>query len=108
MTLKWTTDRYDKNAPVLTPENANEHIRADADFGAFYLNAGAGRVFKDGTRDFRVYIYIPGAESCQWITLVRVRGHLLDVIKAAERKLFKYYHLPRKYRIPKECIEDTN
>ena len=107
MTLNW----YDKGSPSrpyaeLTVENVNEHPIAEADFGIFHLMiSGNQRIYKHAGREYMVYIYVPGASSSEWITLVRIRGTLLDAIKAAEDALFgNAVYGPVQYTIPAECI----
>lgn len=105
MILDWKSLRADENAPLITPENVHEHTQAHAKFGVFELLVSfSQRLYKDGTRQYQAYVYIPGAESSQWITLVRVRGHLADAIEAAEYKLFKQHDGYRQYRLPVEAI----
>ena len=107
--LEWKRNRYQSDGgPVVTEENAaeyeNTYLCAEAEFGPFVLKADCNdSVFKDGTRACAVYLFVPCADSKEWITLARVRGHLLDAIKEAERKLFEWNG--QKYRIPAEYVE---
>lgn len=112
MILEWKRSRYERPATFITEENAHEYEHAEAEFGAFNLNACHNqRRFKDGTHEYMVYLFIPRASSAEWITLVRVRGHLLDAMKAAETALFgNAVFGPEEYRIPAEsaCIVGKN
>jgi hypothetical protein len=44
--------------------------------------------FKDGSRQYMIYLSVPVADSKEIITLTKVRGHLADAKAEAER-LFK-------------------
>ena len=109
MTLTWKLDIFDNPGTVITEENAHKYEHANSRFGAFNLSATCNlRHFKDGTREYMVYLYIPCASSSEWITLVRIRGNLLDAINAAERALFKLNcnsDENRMYRLPLDCVD---
>lgn len=104
MILLWKKSRYDNPGIVITEENAHEYQHAEADFGKFRLNIVAGRLYKDGTRQFMARVLIHG-DAFTEATLVRVRGHLLDAIRATERALFRYYNDYRQYRLPVACVD---
>lgn len=44
--------------------------------------------YKDGSRQYMIYLYVPGADSKEIITLTKVRGQLADAKRKAE-KLFE-------------------
>lgn len=106
MTLCWMQEYSNGNTVQITMENVSEHKCAVANFGIFRVVATFNnRHYKNGDRGYMVYIYIPGASSSEWITLVRIRGTLLDAIKAAEDALFgNAVYGPVQYTIPAECI----
>lgn len=91
---------------LITPDNAHRYDVLDvmSKFGVFNLNIISNRQFKDGTREYMVYLYAPDASSSEWITLVRIRGHLIDAIEAAEKFLFQNNFGPVQYNLPAECV----
>jgi hypothetical protein len=48
------------------------------------------RVYKDGSRQYMIYLRVPVADSKEIITLTKVRGQLSDAKMEAE-KLFKNF-----------------
>ena len=106
MKLLWTSTHSDDCGTAITAENAAKHTGAETEFGRFHLVTICNRrKCKDGLREFMVYIYVPGASSSEWITLIRKRGNLLDAINDAEYALFQRAGEFRKYRIPTECLD---
>ena len=105
MVLLWKKCRYDNPGVLLTEKNANDYHHAEAEFGKFGLNIVEGRKYKDGTHEYLCRMYPIGSNSYAEFTLIRIRGHLLDAISAAEKALFRYFHLPRMYRLPTECLD---
>lgn len=68
-----------------------------ADFGIFEIKVtSGGRIYKDGTAHFDVYItYTNGGGHYESMHLFKQRGHLMDIILAAEKLLFsKAFQLP--------------
>lgn len=106
MTLIWKVDEGPEKVTNISPKNAHGYEHASSQFGAFSLHATCNlRHFKDGTREYMVYLHVPCASSSEWITLVRIRGNLLDAINAAERALFKFCNEDRMYRLPLGCVD---
>ena len=59
--------------------------KSEANIGGIKLSCTCnGRVYKDGTRQYMVYLYVPMADSREIITITKVRGHLDDAKLAAE------------------------
>jgi len=42
------------------------------------------RVYKDGTRQYMIYLSVPSADSKEIITVTKVRGYLADAKAKAE------------------------
>lgn len=65
-----------------------------ADFGIFEIKiTSGGRIYKDGTSHFDVRIIYNGTFESMY--LFKKRGHLMDIILAAEKLLFsKAFQLP--------------
>lgn len=107
MNLKWRPYRYSRDTnDVITEENVNDYHQAYADFGKFTLDITPGRQFKDETIDYICRLSVNAANGyVHEVTLARHRGHLLGAIHSAEKALFKYYNLPRMYRLPIECLD---
>lgn len=78
----------------LTDLAPNTHGTAYADWGIFCLDIDSKVTYKDGTRQYRAFLYTKAACYTQ-IPLICVRGYLADAIKAVEDLLFsKEYDLP--------------
>lgn len=105
MTLIWLKDRSGKPENALTEATANDYHWAHTIFGKFALNILEGRQYKDGTHEYLCRLRLHKSNSFGEFTLLRTRGHLLDAITATEKALFRYFHLPRMYRIPMECLD---
>lgn len=71
--LKWETHPYGTDLQVLK-------------IGDIELECVSFRnPYKDGTRLWSIWLYVPGADSKEVITIAKVRGHLEDArIKAEE------------------------
>lgn len=68
-----------------------------ADFGIFEIKVtSGGRIYKDGTAHFDVYItYTNSGGHYESMHLFKQRGHLMDIILAAEKLLLsKAFQLP--------------
>ena len=93
MRLKWKSSRL-HDETIITPENlqtveTNNHLHhVEANFGIFEISCNGGRIYKDGTRQWMIYVRVPRASSREIITLDKIRGHLADAILAAENALF--------------------
>ena len=63
---------------------------SDTTFGILQISCVGSirKPYKDGTRQYMIYLLVPGADSKEIITLTKVRGHLADAKAEAER-LFK-------------------
>lgn len=64
---------------------------AVAFWGLFRIKVATNTLFKDGTRAWQVYLFVPSAEGKTGETPIRLfhlRGTLREAIDAAEKKLF--------------------
>ena len=58
---------------------------AETNIGGVHLSCCRnGRIFKDGTHQYMIYLSLPGADSKEVITLTKVRGYLADAQAKAE------------------------
>jgi len=73
--LKW--DYYSKSE--YTPDGY-----AKTDVGDLHLCCRRGRAYKDGTYQYSFWVSVPAAESMEFITVAKVRGHLADAQAKAE------------------------
>lgn len=56
-------------------------------YGIFEISCCPGREYKDGTRQFMIYLCVPSAASKEIITLTKVRGYIKDAKLKAEEFL---------------------
>ena len=58
---------------------------ADGELGIFHISCVCNqRKYKDGTRQYMIYLSVPSADSKEIITLAKVRGHLANAKAKAE------------------------
>lgn len=89
MKLKWVCDNFNETIDI-TDENISKVAvnHAETMVGILELSVFAGRIYKDNTRQWMIYLRCPNANSKEIITLDKIRGKLPDAIEAAEKKLF--------------------
>lgn len=90
-TLKWKNGNSPNREALgqdITELAPDAHGTAYTDWGIFCLDIETRMAYKDGTQQYRVFLYTKEAVSCVQIPLLSIRGHLADAIRATEELLF--------------------
>ena len=62
---------------------------ARVEVGNLEITCGTGRLYADGTYQYKIYLKVINSDSSEVITVTKVRGHLDDAKREAEKFLDK-------------------
>lgn len=74
--LKWKNNEYNINEAKIT-------------LGILEFDCIPGRVYKDGTFQYSIWLSVPGSDSRAVITVTKIRGHLPDAKAKVEEIIDK-------------------